>query len=85
MHHSRVTGFARVDSLFHLWTEVIFFDLRKHQYFFGAMSKRKILSYFRREMDKIIDEVEEKSEDEFHKEENDAQLPTSQFPDEMVE
>lgn len=38
------------------------------------MSKRKISSYFQREMDKIIDEAEE---NEFHEEENDTRLPNS--------
>jgi len=51
---------------------VIFFALYKHLYFFGTMSKRKISSYFQRETDKIIDEAEEKTENEFHEEENDA-------------
>ena len=32
---------------------------------------------FQRETDKIIDEPEEKTENEFHEEENDAQLPNS--------
>ena len=41
------------------------------------MSKRKISSYFQRETDKIIDETEEKTENEFHEEENDARLPNS--------
>ena len=36
------------------------------------MSKRKISSYFQCEMDKIIDKAEEKSENEFHEEEDDA-------------
>ena len=36
------------------------------------MSKRKVLSYFQRETGKIIDEAEVKTENEFHKEENDA-------------
>ena len=61
---SFTAGFAYVDSSFHLWTEVIFYIL----YFFGTMSKRKILSYFQRETDKVIDEPEEKTENEFHKE-----------------
>ena len=56
---------------------MIFFALCKHLYFFGTMSKRKISSYFQREMDKIIDEAEEKTENEFHEEENDARLPNS--------
>ena len=34
-------------------------------------------SYFQCETDKIIDEPKEKTEKEFHKEENDAQLPNS--------
>ena len=38
------------------------------------MSKRKISSYFQREMDKIIDEAEE---NKFHEEENDTWLPNS--------
>ena len=50
---------------------MIFFALCKHLYFFGTMSKKRILSYFQCEMDKIIDE-EEKNENEFHNEENDA-------------
>ena len=41
------------------------------------MSKRKISSYFQRETDKIINEAEEKTENEDHKEENDARLPNS--------
>ena len=41
------------------------------------MSKRKTLSYFQCEMDKIIDEPEEKTENEFHEEESDARLPNS--------
>ena len=69
-----LAGFAPVNNLFHLWTEVIFLALCKHLYFFGTMSKRKISSYFQRETDKIIDEAEEKTENEFH-EENDARLP----------
>ena len=56
---------------------MIFFALCKHLYFFGTMSKRKISSYFQRETDKIIDEAEEKTENEFHEEENDARLPNS--------
>ena len=57
-------GFARVDNSFHLWTKV-FFALCKHLYFFGAMSRRKILSYFQRE----------KIENEFHEEESHTRLP----------
>ena len=41
------------------------------------MSKRKISSYFQRETDKIIDEAEEKIENEFHEEESNARLPNS--------
>ena len=48
-----------------------------HLYFFGTMSKRKILSSFQRETDKIIDEREEKSGNKFHKGKNDARLPNS--------
>ena len=39
------------------------------------MSKRKISRCFQRETDKIIDEAEEKIENEFHEEESDARLP----------
>ena len=39
------------------------------------MSRRKISSYFQRETDKIIDEAEEKIENEFHEEESDTRLP----------
>ena len=63
-HHSHVTGFGGicVDSLFHLWTEVVSFALCKHLYFFGTMSKRKILSYFQCETDKLVNKAEEKIE-----------------------
>ena len=53
------------------------FALCRHLYFFGTMSKRKISSYFQRKTDKIVDEAEEKTENEFHEEENDALLPNS--------
>ena len=56
---------------------MIFFALWKHRYFFGALSKRKISSYFQLETDKVIDKAEEKIENEFHKEESDARLPNS--------
>jgi len=52
------------------------------------MSKRKISSYFRHESDtdETIDKVEEKTENKFHEEKNDARsFKNSQFPDEMVE
>ena len=39
------------------------------------MFKRKVLSYFQHDMDKIIVETEEKTEGKFHKGENDARLP----------
>lgn len=83
-------GAICVDSSFYLWNEVIFFVLCKLHYFFGTMSKRNISSYFRRESEKdeTIDKAEEKTENEFHEEENDARLPNSKpriFPDEMVE
>ena len=50
------------------------------------MPKRKISSYFQRETDKIIDEAEEKTENEFHEEQNDARLPNSkpQFVSQFV-
>ena len=58
---------------------MIFFALRtcKHLIFFGTMSKRKISSYFQCEMDKIIEEAEEKIKNVFHEEESDARLPNS--------
>ena len=43
------------------------------------MSKRKISSYFQRETDKIIDEAEENTENEFHEDENDTRLPNRPF------
>ena len=41
------------------------------------MTKRKIWSYFQRETHKIFDEAEEKTENKFYEEENDARLPNS--------
>ena len=49
----------------------------KHLYFFGTMSKTKILSYFQHETDKIIHEAEEKTENKFHEEENGTPLLNS--------
>ena len=52
------------------------------------MSKRKILSYFESERNKNNITEGEKPENEFHDEDDDAQIPnskTSHIPDEMVE
>ena len=83
LHHSRVTSFGGIctcwqlvsfvdesDLLCFMWTSI---NISLEQCPKGKSSK----SYFPCETDKIIHEAEEKIENEFHDEENDARLPNS--------
>lgn len=73
-----MAGFARADSSYHLWMKVIFFALCEHLLILEQCPKGKSSkSYFPCDTDKIIHETEEKIENEFHDEENDARLPNS--------
>ena len=77
-----MAGFACVDTLFYLCTEVIFFAFAYVNIYVSLeqiLSRRKISNYFQREMNKIIDETEGKTEKQISQE-NDARLKLSSVP-----